>query len=344
MKTTVSATQAHLLNGDGSVTIKTTKKPGKSFPYYPPTENIPGSCEISFEDEKGDRVVRKIQYSPGMKSIFVDEWTDKEKEARPKRIKLTNGFYIAPRRDTNLIKYLELCGYNAGNDSSRMPDTSALFEIIDYEQKAKEANEEEDKKIQALYFANHAPLEDVRAFALATSKTRAEAEGIMKKTEQLLRYSLRDVAKRTPEMFVEALQSSALKNKIMIHKALDAKTIELRGENSLAWAGGDVIISSPQGMNVIDWFADLSEKKEEFKDALNDIKITLIDNVEEKVESKSWEEQLLESALANEKIERVASFYTITDKDDEVVLKEKGKVAILKAIKTNKENILSYIV
>ena len=345
MKTTVSATQATLLGGDKSIMIKTVKKPGKHFPYYPPVETIPGECEILFDYGNGKVETRLIRYTPGMKSVFVDEWSDKEKEKKGKRIKLDKGFLVVPSRDTNLVKYLQLTGYNAANNESRMPDTSALFEIIDNEAKAKEANEAEDKRIQALYFVNHAPEEDVRAIALAMAKNKAEADLIMTKGEHMLRYGLKDIAKKTPELFIDGTQSESLKNKVLIHKALQSRTIIFTNDGSaLSWSEGDVIISAPQGMNVVDWFADMSLKKEEYKDAINDIKITLTDNIKEKTESTPWEVQVLEQALAKETIIRTASWYTVTDSNDEVIIKEKGKDDILEAIKTNKDNIMSYII
>lgn len=344
MKTTVSATKASILGGGNSITIKTVKKPGRHYPFYPPVESIPGECEILYDYGNNRVEARLIRYVPGMRSVFVDEWSDKEKEKRPKRIKLDKGFLIAPTRDTNLVKYLELTGYNAANNDTRMPDTSPLFEIVDYEKKAKEANEAEDKRIQALYFVNHSPEEDVRAIALAMAKNKAEADEIMGKGEHMLRYGLREVAKKKPELFVEGTQSTALKNKVIIHKALQEGAIVLTNNGSaLSWKEGDVIISAPQGMNVVDWFADISQKKEEYADAINDIKMTLEDSNKESVESLPWEVQVLEQALAKETIERTAAWYTVTDKNDEVVIKEKGKDAILEAIRTNKDNIMSYI-
>ena len=109
--------------GKDKIQFQLSREPGKTFPGYPPTEIIPMQCEILFIPEKldakgngtgvGDMEAahnRHIAYVPGMRSIFVDEWSDAEKERLRKRegmegIKFMIGFKTVSTQERNLLLY-----------------------------------------------------------------------------------------------------------------------------------------------------------------------------------------------------------------------------------------------
>jgi hypothetical protein len=332
--------------GSASITIKSSKRPSNRFPFYPPTEIIPGECEILHEDENGNKTTRLIRYVSGMKSVFVDEWSDKERSLKPKKIKLTNGFKQISTRDQNLYNFVKLSGYNSANDDSRMPGTSVLYEVLDYEQKAKEAVTQRNRTIEAEHFVANAPLEDVRSYALALCKSKSEADSLAKDTEFTVRHRLMAVAKSNPETFIDGLQSKALKNKIIIHKALQEGIILLTPDSSaMFFDGGEEFVKAPSGMSVIDWFADLSIKNADYTSILDSIK-EKVSTPEKSKENTSWEDQLLEKALKSGSIVKSNNWYAVVNKDDEEnpLMKFNGKTAVLKAIGQNKDFILTHIV
>ncbi len=332
--------------GKSSITIKSSKRPSNRFPFYPPTELIPGECEILHEDEHGNKTTRLIRYVSGMKSIFVDEWSDKERDIKPKKIKLTNGFREVTTRDQNLYNFIKLSGYNMENNDSRMPGTSVLYEVIDYEEKAKEAVTQRNKILEAEHFVANAPLEDVRSYALALCKTKSEADSVAKDTEFTVRHRLMSVAKKNPETFIDGLQSKALKNKIVIHKALQESVIKLTPDNSsLYFDGGEEFVKAPSGMSVIDWFADLSDKNDDYGDILNSIK-EKISRPSDSSENLTWEEQLMDKGLKSGSVVKSNNWYAIPNPNDEEnpLMKFNGKKSLLNALSSIQDNIIANIV
>jgi hypothetical protein len=331
-----------------TITIKSAKRPGQRYPFYPPTEIIPGECEILWEDEHGNKTTRLIRYVSGMKSIFVDEWSEKEREIKPKKIKLTNGFKQIDKRDANLYNFIIYSGYNKANTETKLPDTAALYEVLDYEQKAREAVEKESKIIEAENFVANGNIEDVRAYALALCKTKAEAESIARESEFTIRHKMMFVAKKNPDTFVSGFQSKALKNKIIIHKALQEGVIKLTTDSkSMYFANSESeFVTAPSGMSVIEWFADLALKNEDHADNLEKIKMAISKPSDAEEKNVPWEKQILNKAIDSGKVVKTNNWYAVPDPEDDEnpLMKFNGVKAIVKAITTNQDNILSYLV
>jgi hypothetical protein len=331
-----------------SIKIKTTKKARGAYPYYNPTEILPSECEILHIGEDGEPKQRLIRYVRGMRSIFVDEWSEAERKNKKSKIKLTDGYLTIDTADQNLYNYIMACGHNKANSATRMPDTPVLFEVFDYEATAKKVFEVKEMRTKAENFVANAPLEDVRAYALALCKTKAEAEALKVESEYTVRYKLHRVAEANPEKFIEGLNSSAIKNKVIIHKALNEGIIDIfKNETELNFPESDEpFCVAPAGANVLEWFADLSVNNSDYKAIFEKVKERLSNPVSSEVaEETPWEVQLFNNAIESGKLEKTNNWFSVPDEDGgEPIMKFNGKTNTLKAIKDNEKNILSLIV
>lgn len=167
-------------------------------------------------------------------------------------------------------------------------------------------------------------------------------------SEYTIRYKLQQVADASPTDFVKGLNSSALKSKVIIHKALSEGVIVMSSDSSgLAFSGEtESFCSAPSGSSVIEWFADLAVNNPDYKSLFNKLQERLSNPVEVKSEEQvSWEVQLFDNALESGKIEKSNNWYSVPGEDGkEPIMKCNGKAAMLEAIKKNDKKILSYIV
>jgi len=68
--------------------------------------------------------------------------------------------------------------------------------------------------------------------------------------------AMRNVAEKDPKKFLESMKEVFIQNKVIIIKAIYADVIKVNKEQtSLSWNDGGEFIKSPQGMNVVDYFA-----------------------------------------------------------------------------------------
>lgn len=349
MNTNLTASNSSNI-GRRSITIKTIRKPRGAFPYFPPTEILPSECEILYTDPKTqEQTQRLIRYVKGMKSIFVNEWSESERKKKKSQIKLTDGSLTISTVDQNLYNYITLCGHNSANSETRMPDTSALFKVFDYEAEAKKVFEDKKFRVNAEKFVSEAPLEDVRAYALALCKTKAEADSVRTDTEFTVRYKLQEKAIQNPRQFIEGLSSSAIKNKVIIHKAVSEGIIEIHNnETELSFTESEESFCvAPAGSNVLEWFADLSVNNADYKDIFNKVKERLSNPISSgDQEQKSFEELGFDMAIASGKLKKNNNWYFVPgeEEDDEPIMKFNGKTNTLKAIRDNENKILSHIV
>lgn len=349
MNTNLTASNSSNI-GRRSITIKTVRKPRGAFPYFPPTEILPSECEILYTDPKTqEQTQRLIRYVKGMKSIFVDEWSEAERKKKKSQIKLTDGSLTISTVDQNLYNYISLCGHNSANSESRMPDTSVLFKLFDYEAEAKKVFEEKGLRSKAENFVANGSLEDVRAYALALCKTKAEADSVKADSEYTVRYKLHQKAAQNPKAFIEGLDSSSIKNKVIIHKAVSEGIIEVHNnETELSFTESeDSFCVAPAGSNVLEWFADLSVNNSDYKDIFNKVKERLSNPVvTEGQEQKSYEELIFDMSIKSGKLQKNNNWYFVPgeEEDDEPIMKFNGKTNTLTAIKNNENKILSHIV
>ena len=280
------------------------KTPNLQGEPYNPTEFIPGECEV-YDSEKG--VVRTAVYLPGVQTIWADEIESLKGKDRilGKKILFNNGWKIVSPKEANLLKYLLVAGYNEANTETRV-NSSVLYKEWAVEELAKTKFEDNRKKDDAVYFVNHADIREVRAYALALASNKTQIENIQKASEFEVRLGLRPLAEKNPEKFIEAMQEVSLRNKVKIIQAMYSDVILVNDKDrAISWKGGDVFITAPLGMDVIDYFASMSVDAPKFKDVFEAVvsRMNLGEtknkktNVEEVDEEKSIQDTLLDLAV-----------------------------------------------
>lgn len=282
-----------------------SRRPNANGEPYNPVEFIPGECEVY--DSETDRV-RTAVYLPGVHTIWADEIESLKGKDRVigKKILFNNGWKIVSPKEANLLKYLLVAGYNEANTETRV-NSSVLYKEWVVEELAKNKFEDNKKKDDAVYFVNNADIREVRAYALALAKNKTQIENIQRASEFEVRLGLRPIAEKNPEKFIEAMQEVSLRNKVRIIQAIYSDVIlHNEKDRTLSWKGGEMFITAPIGMDVIDYFASMSVDAPKFKDVfeamvsrMNPNKTTkeeIIEKVEEE-EEKSIQETLLSLAV-----------------------------------------------
>ena len=348
-----------------SAIFQLTKNPSNRYPFYPPVEIIPGICEVLYtpslgeknsdgrmvtEDNPADSYVRLARYQPGMRGIWADEWTDKEREKKVAKIHFRVGYLTVNMRDKNLLNYLRVAGYNKKNNETRMPDNGIAYKELDYEGDAKKIILNDRKSDEAKYFVNNAPLEDVRAIAQALAKSKAEVQNIYTMDEFTLRYSLRATAQMNPDLFVGKLKDGPTKNKVFIVKALQKGIIKINEDDSeISWASsGDVIVNAPYGMDVITQFSELAISNAEYVKYLD----TIIEMVEDSSEEKQtitkdipWNEKMVNDAIERKVISELGGHWFVIagEEDEDPIFKVQGKKNLYASVLENKEGVIALI-
>jgi len=146
-------------------------------------------------------------------------------------------------------------GFNLENQEKNSTGTT-LFKELNREVDAKKDFLQKKERDNAIYFVNNESVQDVRSYALAISKNESEYRMIEKMSEYELRLAMRNVAEKDPKKFLESMKEVFIQNKVIIIKAIYADVIKVNKEQtSLSWNDGGEFIKSPQGMNVVDYFA-----------------------------------------------------------------------------------------
>ena len=334
-----------------SATFQTTKPENKRWPYFNPTELLPSECEVSFTPkEKGipqpeKAYTRVAKYLPGMKSIWKDEWSDIDQAKRGAKLKLSYGFMEVDTKNKNLLDYMRTAGYNKANTETNI-DSTVLWSEVNYEHDAKKIVEDDRKMDAARHFVLNAPIDDVRAVALALATTKARISEIHKQDEYTLRYSLRGAAQSNPEAFVGNLKDGTSKNKIIIIKALQAKIINVdEEEGCISWSANDeIFVDAAQGTDPIDYFAELSANNDTYKSLLNSIKDLLNVSDDKKVKEekpKDLVDMMIDSALSKGILTESGNWLIVPGKedDDKPLFKIQGRRKLKVAIADNEDGV-----
>jgi hypothetical protein len=361
MNTTMPATSRSDIKKT-SVTFRLAQRPGDRFPGYPTNFLVPSECEILYVPEvdglpdQSQAYPRLIRYIPGMPSIFVDEWTDADKNRKGKGIKFTIGFRNVPVTDKNLLLFLRLSGHNQANNDTRTSETSILYKEIDYEADSRKQIEKERLTTKAMYFVNEAPIEEVKAYAQSLCTNKAQIDTLNAMDEYSIRASLINLAKTKPETFIEELQASDTKNKVFVIQAIYKGVINIDDEaQTLSWPNGELIVEAPKGVDVIGWFSELTVKNDKYKAMFISIK-ELLDGkkqaitptaVEEEVVNQqadplSWQEKLVEEALESGLLQKNGQWYSI-EVDGDKVYNELGKKSLLRDLSDKESPLLDLL-
>lgn len=343
--------------GKTSFQFQLNREPSGQGFGYPPDETIPIQCEIVFIPESKDKngkgdtenaYNRLIAYMPGAKSIFVDEWEEHEKKRLAERkniepIRFKLGFLTVSANERNKLHYLQLCDFN--RDIPNRLGGNIIYREVDRELLSQKAMDVDKMLVKAKFFVQEFPIEEVRVFAIATAKTKGEADAYRTMEEYSLRYAMKVKAEKTPKLFAERMLDGKSKAKAVIFKALDKGIIKVdANETEIGWSSNDEsIIDAPAGMNVIEHFADLASKNETYGGIIDKLsELTSTDKPQEEEKKVDWITALLEQAKEKGVIEEVGNFVLVKVEDEEEPRKF-GAKKIRDAILTNEDNIIDII-
>ena len=252
--------------------IKENKK-GK-VTLFPPTVDIPEEDEVymTFINKSGEQVteLRSIRYSRGESSIFVDEQSEGADKRRG-HIKLTEGVLIVNEKETNLLKYLELCNYNSANSETRMEGKPVIFRIDAKGYKADQALKLEEQKARLKNIIFN--MEDEECVGLGLSLGLPYLEGRDKIKELKKRFI--DMINYDAARFERELESDVRKLKVILVKAITMDIISVDKHTNTIYneiGGKTKIMDVPPYKDAIDTFVELAQIRDEYKVAFDDIK------------------------------------------------------------------------
>lgn len=248
--------------------------------YFPPTFQIPAEDQVymSWTDKDGnehDGEMRHIRYVPAYNTIFVDEQPKDDKRMVRGEIWLRDGVLIAHPRETNLIKYMDICNWNEKNEETRMPGKSSFFKLNDSEATAKKHNDSEKEKFKVKKMIYEMAANELKGLA----QTLYVREYRTKSSEEL-QAELIVLAERDPNAFLAEVNNEARKMKYFVMQAEEKQHIYYEAStNSLKWRkGGLLLVSAPLGQDCFDYFIDLALTNDRYK--------TLYENLKDAVTTK----------------------------------------------------------
>ena len=259
---------------DKSYTFVLTQPRANKQPFYPPNTLMCGESKVRFTDPKtGDVRERYAIYLPSATSIWADEITSLRDVANPKgqTINIVNGVKVINSRESNLLKFFRVAGMNEANDKTRIRNV-VVYRELNQVKKAEEVFDNMKQLDNARYFVSNQDIKEVRAYALALSKTASEVSIIQQMSEYELRLHLRQVAERNPATFIEGMKDLVLINKVKIIQAIyDDTIISNEKDGSLSWKDGSEFLVAPKGMSAVQYLAEMSVKSEKHLRMLQDI-------------------------------------------------------------------------
>lgn len=123
---------------------KNPKTSGYSKTPYPKSLGLP-SVSIVVEQKDGISVERKIRYSKGQSSIYVDEQTQSAKATVEDLVFKDGILTVDDENKPNLQRYIDLLHMN-GSNPNRNPNAPIKFYKLDIDAKFRAANEQEENK------------------------------------------------------------------------------------------------------------------------------------------------------------------------------------------------------
>ena len=189
---------------------------------------IPQKGVTVYDAEKD--VVREMRYCPNEPSIWVDEQSE---NARREAIVFRDGLLIVPKEKPNLRKFLDLHPRNMANGG-------LVFRLVDGAKDAETKLNEEMSQFEAVSLIKTSEIEDLLAVALFFNVN------IDRKTSEI-KYDLLQIAKKTPEKFVNAFDDPAVKMKALVRQAKDYQVIKISKESVRWFDSNSMIVSVPHG-------------------------------------------------------------------------------------------------
>lgn len=251
------------------VTSQYTQAPSIEKVNFPRTYSIKCEDQI-FDAEKN--VMRVIRVVPGEISIFKDEQRpDGPGEVRKvTSIMFTNGEKVVEQRETQLLKFLQMCNMN-GSNKNRDKRSKIHFYEVDVKAGLDDQKKKDKTSIDALNWCYDATPADILTFG------RVLGYDTVSLGVDDIRMLLTQNAKQNPEKFMGAVSNPATKRKHYIMDAVEKGVLEVNSfNNSIQWKNGGVIYVSPNGVNPIDALVDITFASDDGEKIFNLIKTRLV--------------------------------------------------------------------
>ena len=197
---------------------------------------------------------RKIRYSKGEKSIFVDEQSDSAK-ATP--ITIDNGIKVVSGRDQVLVKFLMAANYCKNSTQPVKYHHNVWYKYMQPEEEANELVEKQRKKINLKAKIMNMPFNDLKNFALAIDQDPKKVKNIYKWDMAQLQHYLLRLADSNQSLFDIDFKSDVIYNKVVLLRGVQEGILEMNTlSRTLKWANtGSLIVQSALGESPVDYVA-----------------------------------------------------------------------------------------
>jgi len=239
----------------------------------PPSVQIPAVDEIymKWTDKEGktQEGLRTIRYSKGESSIFADEQSPMAQKNIGEII-FFNGARAVNRAEATLLKYLNFCSYNRKNAEFKLPGKPTLFEENQAGRISMEFLDKEQKKSKLKSYVFDMPEDEAYGLGLSFGLNFPKTE------ENLARLKQQFIAMidYDSDKFQTEIESDLRKRKLVLLKAIEYKIISLdKATNSIFNEIGAKtrILDCKSYVDALEYFAQISIDREQYKEAFNDI-------------------------------------------------------------------------
>ena len=214
-----------------------------------------------------------------------------------------------------------------GDNPYRKTESPIIFIEHNPERKAEEENEKREKKIDALHRAKTMDLTELKAILLVLKNDIAYAEQLNKYSISELRHEAYRLAEMKPDVFLNGLETTEMKNKFHVMNAVNLGYINYdKTTNRLTWKNGDEICRGSLSQSAIDTFIRMASQDAKYGDVMDEIKkqsFGSLKSEKEKAPEKpvDWLDAWVETTVRDGKIKMSenGAWFTYVNKEVHIV-------------------------
>lgn len=216
-----------------------------------PVVNLIPSEDIIYDPDSNTQ--RKIKYSKGEKSIFVDEQSESASNKKSQPIIFQNGMLAVPYTNPLLKKFLDYSNYNSSNPN-RISSSKSIYFFVNKGEDAKVTVEKTMKEVEAASVALKMPLEQLLGYA------RVLGVNVDKSTDEI-RYDMMQIAKQDPKSFIDGLDDPRTEYAEVFILAKEYNVLT-NSKTDISWVNGGMISTIPLGVSPVEKATDFFMSEE----------------------------------------------------------------------------------
>ena len=216
-----------------------------------PVVNLIPSEDIIYDPDSNTQ--RKIKYSKGEKSIFVDEQSESASNKKSQPIIFQNGMLAVPYTNPLLKKFLDYSNYNSSNPN-RISSSKSIYFFVNKGEEAKVTVEKTMKEVEAASVALKMPLEQLLGYA------RVLGVNVDKSTDEI-RYDMMQIAKKDPKSFIDGLDDPRTEYAEVFILAKEYNVLS-NSKTDISWVNGGMICTIPLGVSPVEKATDFFMSEE----------------------------------------------------------------------------------